>query len=390
MSSDLVTSLLPGLGKASRAGFNVFDVMRHGTHEKQLSNAFAWLLDAEGSHGLGDLFQRIFIDSVDGSGAGGSELRSGRYKVRQEVDTSSGEDGQDIADLVLETDQDRLVIENYFTSDGHGHSYDGYLDYARRDGHRGAVVLLCRDEDSSRQTDGWEQAAVLTYGTLLAQLRDEIPAGYQQQHPEASSFIDQMHRKFVTGRGRMDDHQLVDFVTAMCTSGEAGRYGDQSQDAAASKFGEDVAIHATEIYGDGRELLQRVKSRLKDYCERVLQSQLNESLGASFVRGVNIRYQGIYQWTINLQVDDDGEDIGEGRLQIKFGPSAWKANEHDTAWRHTVDPATADYSHLFLTRARFREVRQSAVTLQDVLHGLSADDRRLHDEIVAFWTDTGP
>ena len=310
--------------------------------------------------------------------------------MRQEVDTSSGEDGQDIADLVLETDQDRLVIENYFTSDGHGHSYDGYLDYACRDGHRGAVVLLCRDEDSSRQSDGWEQAAVLTYGTLLAQLRDEIPAGYQQQHPEASSFIDQMHRKFVTGRGRMDDHQLVDFVTAMCASGEAGRYGDQSQDAAASKFGEDVAIHATEIYGDGRELLQRVKSRLKDYCERVLQSQLNESLGADFVRGVNIRYQGIYQWTINLQVDDDGEDIGEGRLQIKFGPSAWKANEHDTAWRHTVDPATADYSHLFLTRARFREVRQSAVTLQDVLHGLSADDRRLHDEIVAFWTDTGP
>ena len=105
---------------------------------------------------------------------------------------------------------------------------------------------------------------------------------------------------------------------------------------------------------------------------------------------MNIRYQGIYQWTINLQVDDDGEDIGEERLQIKFGPSASKANEHDTAWRHTVDLATADYSHLFLTRARFREVRQSAVTLQDVLHGLSADDRRLHDEIVAFWRHTGP
>jgi hypothetical protein len=120
------------------------------------------------------------------------------------------------------------------------------------------------------------------------------------------------------------------------------------------------------------------------------QAQLNESLGADFVRGVNIRYQGIHQWTINLQVDDEGAPIGEERLQIKFGPSAWMANEENTAWRHTVDSATADYSHLFLTRARFREVRQSAVTIQEVLDGISADDRRLHDEIVAFWRHTGP
>lgn len=195
MADDLVTALLPGLARSSKAGFNVFDVMRHGTHEKQLSNAFAWLLDAEGSHDLGDLFQTIFINAVDRSDAGGSGLRSGQYEVRQEVDTSSGQHGQDIADLVLKTDQHRLVVENYYTSDGHGHSHDGYLGYARRDGHRGAVVLLCRDEDSSRQTDGWEQAAVLTYGMLLAQFRDEIPAGYQQKHPEAYSFIDQMHRK---------------------------------------------------------------------------------------------------------------------------------------------------------------------------------------------------
>lgn len=36
---DLVTSLLSGLGKASKAGFDVFDVMGHETHEKQLCNA---------------------------------------------------------------------------------------------------------------------------------------------------------------------------------------------------------------------------------------------------------------------------------------------------------------------------------------------------------------
>ena len=45
----------------------------------------------------------------------------------------------------------------------------------------------------------------------------------------------------------------------------------------------------------------------------------------------------------------------------------------------------ADYSHLFLTRAGLREIRQSAVTLRDVLDGLRHDDRRLHDEITEFW-----
>lgn len=65
MSDELVTGLLPGLGRSSRAGFNVFDVMRHGTHEKQISNVFAWLLDAEGTHHLGDLFQGIFVEELN-------------------------------------------------------------------------------------------------------------------------------------------------------------------------------------------------------------------------------------------------------------------------------------------------------------------------------------
>ena len=59
-------------------------------------------------------------------------------------------------------------------------------------------------------------------------------------------------------------------------------------------------------------------------------------------------------------------------------------------WRRTVDLEAVDYSHLFLTRARFREIRQSAVTLQEVLDGLRSGDLRLHDEIVEFWRYTGP
>ena len=42
-------------------------------------------------------------------------------------------------------------------------------------------------------------------------------------------------------------------------------------------------------------------------------------------------------------------------------------------------------ARVFLTCTRQREVRQSSVLLQEVLDGLGADDRRLHDELVALW-----
>lgn len=392
MIDDLIVGLLPGLGRSSRVGFNVFDVMRYGTHEKQISNVFGWLLDAEGTHNLGDLFQRIFLDAVNRGRPGEEVFSQGPYTVRQEVNTSDAEEGQDIADLVLEDDQESLVIENYFTSDGHGHSYDRYRRFAQRGGRRGAVVLLCRDEDSSRQTEGWERASVVTYDRVMAGLLERISGNdYQREHPEPYSFIAQLHRKFGRGQGHMaGDNEVLEFLSAMCANGEAGRYQEQAQEAAALKFGEDVASQAVQRFGEGRELLQRVKGRLKTYCDGELRSQLNATIGAGFIQSVDIRYQGIYQWTVNLGVAPEGEEAGDWKLQLKFGPTAWFANERDEFWQRTVDPASADYRHLFLTKERSKEVRQSAVTLQDVLDGLGPDDRRLHDEFVELWGDAGP
>ncbi|MGO2186450.1 MAG: PD-(D/E)XK nuclease family protein, partial [Brevibacterium aurantiacum] len=40
--------------------------MHQGTHEKQLSNIFAWLLTVDGTHGLEDKFQQTFITRVNG------------------------------------------------------------------------------------------------------------------------------------------------------------------------------------------------------------------------------------------------------------------------------------------------------------------------------------
>jgi hypothetical protein len=393
VTNDVITQLLPLLSRSRKSGFNVFDVMRHGTHEKQLSNVFGWLLDTEGTHALGNMFQKIFIEEVNRGLLEGQPFGPGPYSVRQEVNTASTGKLDDIADLVLTSDDAVLVVENYFTSDGHGHSYAGYLRFGQLDGRRSGVVLLCRDQESSLLREGWENASVVTYGTLVDRLHDEVTRDgqYQRRHPDAYSFIQQMHRKYARGKVRMHDREVLDFVTEMCATGEARRYGERSADLAAQRFSDDVALQAMEHFADGRELLQLVKGRLRTFGEQVLRRQLNETRGDGFVSKVSATYAGIYQWTVNFDIADDGGNshipgpgatYDEAALQLKFGPSAWHANEADPKWVTTVDGNDANYSHVFLTSGRSSLIRQSAVTIQEVLDGIGPDDRRLHDEIL--------
>lgn len=391
--TDLATALLPALHRSFDARFNVFEVMHHGTHEKQLSNVFGWLLDSQASHRLGDTFMRIFIDEVNRGLADGQVFASTDYLVMQEVNTSEAGKGQDIADLVLRNDHAVIVVENYVTSDGHGHNYCTYKKYSKRSGRQGAVVLLCHDHDSSLQTMGWENASVVTYARLIDRLWHEIQPDrkYQRENPEAYSFIEQMHRKFVKGRGPVEDHQVLDFVVAMCATGEAGRYAEQRHDSAAERLANDVAEQARQRFGEGRELLMRVKHRLTNFSDEHLRRQLNATLGEAFVSQVDARYVGNYRWTVNFSLPGYRplkSKYGEDPLQLKFGPSAWFANERDPYWMKKVDPKDSDYSHLFVTWAKTRQIRQSVVTLQDVIDGLSSDDRRLHDEIVQLVADS--
>lgn len=118
MNDELVTTLLPILAKRSEEEFNVLAVMHHGTHEKQLSNVIAWLLDAEGTHKLRDAFLRIFLDNVNGARGGSDSIPPGSFSVRQEVNTSAPDLPMDIADLVLEDGRTVIVVENYHTSSG--------------------------------------------------------------------------------------------------------------------------------------------------------------------------------------------------------------------------------------------------------------------------------
>lgn len=401
--SRLVDALLPVLGRSLEATFNVFDVMHHGLHEKQISNVFAWLLSADGTHRLDDRFQRILVEEVNHRLGDQGDLPVGPYAVLQEVNTAAPGEVPDIADLVLEESAAAIVVENYFTSDGHGHSYDSYLQHSRRGGRRGEVVLLCRDEDASLQTLGWERAPVVTYAGLLGRLLTELRPDhrYQRDNPEAYSFIEQMQRKVLTERGRSVDQDVLNFLVAMCDCGEARRYQVKSPDVAAEEFANDLAEQARHRFGEGRELLQRAKARLRAFGDGPLREQLEDTFGSGSVRDVSARYAGVYQWTINFTLDEgavaaksseDSPSIAgpdeclrapdEAMLQIKFGPSAWHSNAQDSAWRNTVPGSEADYSRLFITRAKTSEIRQSSVTLQEVLDGIESSDRRLHEEIV--------
>lgn len=383
-TTDLTTRLLPVLGRSLDVGFNVFDVMHHGTHEKQLSNVFRWFLEIGGTHNFQDLGQRLFVEQMNLSRSFESALPLGSYTVRQEVNTSDPGEAEDIADIVLENESSVIVIENYETSDGHGHSYEGYLKYGRRDGKRSAVALLCAEENKNLQTHGWEHAPVITYERFLDQLIAELDSDstYASRNPEQYAFINQMHRKYARGKGRMSDKDVLDFVTAMCATGEARRYQEQSRDLAAERFASDIAQQARERFGEGREAMQRVKTHLRAYGSRVLSKQLNATLGSGFVERVNANYSGIYQWTISFETGDATNPLDRVLFQIKFGPSAWYANEEDEHWKQRVPTEVADYSRLFLTRNHL--IRQSSISLHEVIEGLAPEDMRLHDEIVAL------
>lgn len=381
MHEQLVTALLPVLGRRPRAEFNVFDVMRHGTHEKQVSNVFAWLLDVEGTHRLGDGFLRAFVSEVNRALPSHRQIGQGAFSVRQEVNTSIDADGMDIADLVLEDDRTVLVVENYYISDGHGHSYDGYRSFGAREGKDSVVVMLCGEMNASGLTDGWENAPVVTYHRLVDWLIDHIEKDvhYQAAYPEQCTFIRHLHRTFAEGL-LVNDDTLIGFVEAMCRTGEAGRFGANSQATVAVAFADTLREQAMVQYGDSRQLLARVKETLKAYGTQHLRHQINAVMGTEFVGAASASYKGIYRWTINFEILDEGTPF-----QLKFGPSAWYANEEDKIWKTTVPHP--DYTRVFLTWENAKEIRQSEVSLAEILHGLSSEDFRLRDEAVRFLTD---
>lgn len=203
----------------------------------------------------------------------------------------------DIADLVLENAEVALVIENYFTSDGHGHRYDGYLTFGAEAGRRSVVVMLCEFENRALLTDGWQDATVVTYAGLVSKLWEHVQGDrdYRRRYPEQCVFIEHLNRRFAGGTVLTNKDTLLGFVDVMCRAGLAGEYGAVKQESAAVRVADRLREEAIQQYTESRELLQRVKQNLRTYGAAHLRGQVNEVLGEDRITDVRASWQGRWQ-----------------------------------------------------------------------------------------------
>ena len=342
----LVTALVPALSRSLAEEFNVFRVMHHGTHEKQLSNVFAWLLNAHGTHHLGDAPQRIFLELVNAALPADSRLPTTGYDVAQEVVTP-GSEGEpvpelaDIADIVLSSPEAAIVVENFGTSDGHGHDFRRYLALGTANDRSAAVVLLCQRHEPHLQRDGWQRAVVITYAELLRTLRAHI-AGHRawiRQNPEQHFFIRQLFEHFVEGPAAMNTEDTLAFLTAMCETGESARYGQRPRDRVAEDFADLMAAQARRQFEDSLALLAATKKALRGHANATLVGQVNAQIPAGPIEKVVTRFVGQWEWCVELQRSDDHPTVF-----FEFGPTA--VAEQERVPRRLEAP---DYSQVFVS-----------------------------------------
>lgn len=383
--AEMVTGLVPSLSRSLAEQFNVFRVMHHGTHEKQLSNVFAWLLTDGATHELGDAFQRIFLARVNARRSADGQLPPAGYRVIQEVDTrgdgeAAGGVGRDIADIVLSGPEASVVIENFATSDGHGHDFQRYLAHGGSTADETAVVLLCHRREAHRQRDGWEQAIVVTYGDVLEDLHDQVVSDrtWSRRHPDQLFFIRQMIQHFVEGAAAVNSEDQIAFIRTMCETGESSRYGHRPQGRAAQEFADLVAEHARRQFDDGRRALARVKRGLRSFARAVLVDDLNQALDTGPVERFEARWVGKWEWSVRLLRTE-----GEPSVRFSFGPTAVVTNEQ------VPDPISdPDFTRVFAVKESteeepFERILQSDVGLIEVIEGLAPDDSRLRDAALA-------
>jgi PD-(D/E)XK nuclease superfamily len=378
---QMVTELVPSLSRSLAEQFNVFRVMHHGTHEKQLSNVFAWLLRADGTHELGDTFQRLFVEQVNRGLSEGGRLPTSGYRVVQEVDTSGQEGlGRDIADIVLTCQTASILVENFESSDGHGHDYHGYLAHGAAGDKQSVVVLLCSRRESHRQADGWEEAVVVTYAELLGALRAHVAGdnAWRRSHPEQNFFVHELFHHFLEGPPVMSDEDRISFIKTMCETGESARYGHRPQEVAAQEFADLLARHAMHQFEEGRGTLAGVKRALKRFAEQTLREQINALTKDWQLASVRARYVGQWEWCVELRRSNSLPSIN-----LEFGPTAVVEN------RRVPEPLREpDYAKVFVTlnasgRDGIDAIVQTDVGLVEVLAGLSDEDVRLRDSVLS-------
>lgn len=383
-ANDIVTMLLPSLSRSLEDQFNVFRVMHHGTHEKQISNVFAWLLDADANHELGDAAQRVLLHRINAALPHVNRLPSSGYRVAQEVVTHGLEDaisdtGADIADIVLSRADAAVVVENFGTSDGHGHDYHRYLAHGTTGGRAAVVVLLCQRRESHRQRDGWESAVVVTYAEVLRDLQNvvDVDGSWRMRHPNQHFFIRQMLQHFVEGPAAVNLDDTISFLTTMCDTGESERFGHRPRDAATQQFADLVAEHARSQLEVGRAALASAKSGLRAYSRSVLMDQVNATITEGRIEQIVTRFVGRWEWCVELQRAD-----AHPTIFLEFGPTAVVEQQ-----RVPLPVENPDYSRVFISiqdadRSGIARIAQTDVHLAETISGLAGDDFRLRDAVL--------
>ena len=386
IAPELVTALVPSLSRSLSEQFNVFRVMHHGTHEKQLSNVFAWLLDPEGTHELGNAMQGLFLDLINAHLPAEDHLPRFGYGVAQEVVTPGHEglpnpESADIADILLSSPGAAVVVENYGTSDGHGHDYHRYLALGRAGDRDAVVALLCQRHEMHLQRDGWEQAVVITYAELLDAVRSYVASdrAWTRQHPDQHFFLRQLFEHFVEGPAAMNTDDTLAFLTAMCNTGESERYGYLPHDRAAEEFGDLIAAQARRQLAESRALLATTKRALGIFANTVLVEQINRELADGPVEDVVTEFRGLWTWGVKLRRSAPLPDVF-----LVFGPTA--VLEMDQVPRRLENP---DYSQVFVDLKDSAvggpsRIGPTGVSLVEVMDGLPADDVRLRDAVLAI------
>lgn len=339
----------------------------------------------DGSHELGDRFQRLFLDRVNQNLPVGSQLPNTGYQVAQEVNTAGpGEIGMDIADILLSRPDACVVVENFGTSEGHGHDFHRYLAHGTAGGRRASVVLLCITHEPLLQKDGWSDAVVCTYDVLLRDLQQitSQDRAWRHSHSQQAFFLDQLFQHFLGGSSTMSLDQRLAFIRSMCETGESVRFGHQPHEVAAQEFANLVAQHAKQQFHEARTTLAQVKKQLKVYATQALTGQVNDRLAVEGITQVEARFSGQWEWCVTLRGAE-----ARPAVYLEFGPTAVVENT-----RVANPVANPDYSTIFVTReaphgAGIDRILPTSVSLEEVITGLRADDRRIPDAVIAILGD---
>lgn len=141
-------------------GANIFDVLGMARAEIRHSNVLSWLLDPRGTHGLGTLFLRTFLQSV--VAAGGDAIRL----LASDLDSFVVLREYKHIDLLLVSRESKVVvaIENKVDSSEHDNQLARYEETVSKDFadfHRTYVFLTPDGQEASREN--WHG---VTYGDI--------------------------------------------------------------------------------------------------------------------------------------------------------------------------------------------------------------------------------